>query len=51
MGTDCCGCEVGFDGLSADYRRRLWLVIAVNASMFLVEMGGWRAGGLKRAAG
>ncbi len=39
MGTDCCGCEVRFDGLSADYKRRLWLVIAVNASMFLVEMG------------
>ncbi len=38
MGVDCCGCEVKFDGLSADYKRRLWLVIAINASMFLVEM-------------
>jgi cation diffusion facilitator family transporter len=38
MGADCCGCEVKFDGLSADYKRRLWLVIAINASMFLVEM-------------
>jgi Co/Zn/Cd efflux system component len=27
-----------FDGMSADYRRRLWAVIAINASMFLVEM-------------
>ena len=39
MGADCCGHEVKFDGLSADYKRRLWLVIAINASMFLVEMG------------
>ncbi len=28
-----------FDGLSSDYRRRLWAVIAINASMFAVEMG------------
>ncbi|HZP21142.1 MAG TPA: cation transporter [Bauldia sp.] len=27
-----------FAGLSADYRRRLWLVIAINASMFAVEL-------------
>jgi cation diffusion facilitator family transporter len=39
MGADCCGHEVKFDGLSVDYKRRLWLVIAINASMFLVEMG------------
>jgi len=38
MGADCCGHNTTFDGLSADYKRRLWLVIAVNASMFLVEM-------------
>jgi len=38
MGADCCGCEAKFDGMSADYKRRLWLVIAINASMFLVEM-------------
>jgi Co/Zn/Cd efflux system component len=36
----CCGHNATFEGLSADYRRRLWLVIAINASMFLVEMGG-----------
>ena len=36
-----CGCSEGvtFDGLSSDYRRRLWAVIAINASMFAVEMG------------
>jgi Co/Zn/Cd efflux system component len=39
MGADCCGHGAAFDGLSADYKRRLWLVIAINATMFLVEMG------------
>lgn len=39
MGADCCGNDVKFDGLSADYKRRLWLVIAINGAMFLVEMG------------
>jgi Co/Zn/Cd efflux system component len=39
MGTDCCGHNAPFEGLSADYKRRLWLVIAINATMFLVEMG------------
>lgn len=39
MGADCCGSKATFEGLSADYRRRLWIVIAINASMFLVETG------------
>ena len=39
MGTDCCNHRATFEGLSTDYERRLWLVIAINASMFLVEMG------------
>jgi cation diffusion facilitator family transporter len=39
MSADCCGSETTFEGLSADYRRRLWLVIAINAVMFLVETG------------
>jgi Co/Zn/Cd efflux system component len=36
----CCGHDHGaaFDGVSADYKRRLWLVIALNGGMFLVEM-------------
>jgi len=38
MGSDCCGHDARFDGLSADYKRRLWLVISINATMFLVEM-------------
>ncbi len=39
MGADCCGSTPVFEGLSADYRRRLWAVIAINATMFVVEMG------------
>ena len=38
MSADCCGYGATFEGLSADYKRRLWFVIAINASMFLVEM-------------
>lgn len=30
--------DVAFDGMSADYKRRLWAVIAINAAMFVVEM-------------
>ena len=34
-----CGTDnQAFDGISADYKRRLWLVIAINAVMFVVEM-------------
>lgn len=38
MGADCCGTGATFEGMSADYKRRLWIVIAINASMFFVEM-------------
>ena len=34
----CCGHDAKFDGVSADYKRRLWTVIALNAVMFAVEM-------------
>jgi Co/Zn/Cd efflux system component len=35
----CCGHDHGtFEGLSDDYKRRLWAVIAINAGMFVVEM-------------
>lgn len=34
----CCGHEAQFDGVSAVYRRRLWMVIAINAAMFAVEI-------------
>lgn len=44
----CCGHSHGtFDGMSKDYRRRLWLVIGLNAAMFIVEMGAGQAAGSK----
>jgi Co/Zn/Cd efflux system component len=33
-----CGSNVRFEGLSVGYRRALWAVIALNATMFVVEM-------------
>ena len=38
--ASCCTGEVKFDGLSRDYKARLWAVIALNASMFAVEISG-----------
>jgi len=40
-----CGHDVKFDGLSPDYKRRLWAVIAINATMFVVEMWAGAAAG------
>lgn len=37
--SECCGNGARFDGASDAYKRRLWIVIALNAVMFLVEMG------------
>ncbi|WP_420858915.1 cation transporter [Marivivens marinus] len=34
----CCGHDGKFDGVSDDYKERLWIVIALNATMFFVEM-------------
>ena len=39
MSAHCCGHDATFEGLSADYRRRLWAVIAINGAMFVVELG------------
>lgn len=36
--SGCCGHDAKFDGVSNDYKRRLWIVIALNATMFIVEM-------------
>jgi len=36
--TKCCGNNVKFDGISEDYKRRLWLVIMLNAAMFIIEI-------------
>jgi Co/Zn/Cd efflux system component len=38
MSANCCGHGATFEGLSADYKRRLWAVIVINAGMFIVEM-------------
>jgi Co/Zn/Cd efflux system component len=37
---DACGCSSNpvFDGVDERYKRALWLVILINAAMFLVEM-------------
>jgi len=40
--SGCCGHDAKFDGVSDDYKRRLWIVISINAIMFFVEMGAGR---------
>lgn len=34
----CCENNAKFDGISDDYKRRLWIVIALNATMFIIEI-------------
>ncbi len=36
--SGCGTCEVKFEGNSRDFRRVLWIVIAINGLMFVVEM-------------
>jgi Co/Zn/Cd efflux system component len=38
MADSCCGANVRFEGLDPRYRRVLWVVIATNAAMFVVEI-------------
>ena len=38
MGACCQQGQPVFDGMSPDYKRRLWIVIALNAAMFVIEM-------------
>ena len=40
MSAGCCQPEPRFDGMSRGFRRALWTVIAINATMFVVEMAG-----------
>ena len=42
-----CGCSgtPRFDGMDPRYKRVLWVVIAINAAMFLVEMAAGRLAG------
>jgi Co/Zn/Cd efflux system component len=40
MADGCCNCAAAtFDGRSVAYRRVLWIVIVLNAAMFVVEVG------------
>lgn len=45
--ASCCDQNVSFDGSSPAYRRVLWIVIAINAVMFVVEMSAGAAAGSK----
>jgi Co/Zn/Cd efflux system component len=38
MAGSCCSEQPKFDGMSAGFKRALWIVIAINAVMFAVEM-------------
>ena len=40
MGSSCCGSDVKFDGASKEYKKRLWIIIFLNALMFFVEVSG-----------
>lgn len=42
-----CGCSGNprFDGIDPRYKQVLWIVIAINAAMFLVEMAAGRLAG------
>jgi Co/Zn/Cd efflux system component len=41
----CCQADVRFDGMDARYKLILWIVIAINGAMFLVEMAAGRIAG------
>lgn len=43
--SGCCGHEARFDGVSKAYRQRLWMVIAINAGMFFVEIAAGQMAG------
>jgi len=46
MGTDCCSdCHEPNRQRDAAYRRVLWLVLAINAGMFAIEIGAGLAAG------
>lgn len=43
--SGCCGSGATFEGLSDAYKKRLWIVIGLNAAMFVVEMAAGRMAG------
>jgi len=44
MSGHCCQNQPKFEGMSAGFKRALWLVIAINGVMFIVEMIAGRIG-------
>lgn len=38
MGARCCNHQPKFNGMSAGFKRALWAVIAINATMFVIEV-------------
>ncbi len=45
MASCDCGNNLKFNGISQQYKRVLWTVIAINVAMFIVEMGASVASG------
>src|SRR5215212_6870294 len=45
MSASCCDGTPKFQAPDAGYRRALWLVLAINAAMFCVEIGAGLAAG------
>ncbi len=45
MSESCCGQTKNFDGMSAEYKKRLIWVTIINLVMFGVEMGGGQLSG------
>ncbi len=48
MSASCCGQDAQFDGVSAAFKRALWIVIAINGAMFIVEMAAGAFAGRRR---
>lgn len=47
MSAGCCGNNAQFDGVSEGFKRALWMVIAINGLMFIVEMAAGAFAGSK----
>ncbi len=47
MAGSCCGNDAKFDGVSNEFKRALWAVIAINGAMFVVEMAAGAFAGSK----
>ncbi|MCK5546588.1 MAG: cation transporter [Rhodospirillaceae bacterium] len=47
MSSIGCSCEPKFDGLSAEFKRVLWVVIIINGLMFIIELAAGAFAGSK----